>query len=287
MSNPKISVITWNGSFRESFHTVNFFQKQTMPSEEYEFIWVEYYSSANKELEEKIQKSDNARIVYLNGEDKWHAGRCMNEGIKRSSGDLLVIVDGDIAVEPNFLEQVWQMHLSYKDLVLYYRRWDEPQGSHLANVSRTSIEHLKSVCQLRNPENYGGCITVSRNVINRVNGYEEHPIFGGSGAVSKELYTRLRNLGVPIMWHPTGKIYHPWHAGTLPSTNTPQQHRQAWVLKCRSLNLDTQANSQQVDAYIKDYSIQQNSNAKSNHVTSQSSRFSRTAKTFLKQILKY
>ena len=256
MRKPKISVITWNGGFRESFHTVDFFTNQTLPSEEYEFIWVEYYSTAHNSLKDKLEKADNARIVFLNQQGQWHVGHCLNEGIRQSSGELLVIIDGDIAVEPNFLEQVWQKHLQYEDLVVYYRRWDESQRSYIDGISQSSIEHLKSVCQLTNPENYGGCITIRRQVIEKVGGYEEHPIIGGPGAVSKELYTRLRNLGLPIMWHPKEKIYHPWHTGTLPSTNTPQQRMQAWVIKQRGLNLDTKADSNQVDTYLKSFSSQ-------------------------------
>ena len=283
MKKPKISVITWNGGFRESFHTVDFFKNQTLPSEEYEFIWVEYYSTAHNSLKDKLETADNARIIFLNQQGQWHVAHCLNEGIRQSLGELLVIVDGDIAVEPQFLEQVWQKHLQYEDLVIYYRRWDEPQRYHIDSISQSSIEHLKSVCQLNNPENYGGCITIRRHVIERAGGYEEHPVIGGPGVVSKELYTRLRNLGLPIMWHPTGKIYHPWHAGTLPPA-TPQQHRQAWVLRCRSLNLDTMANFQQVDAYLKDYPVEQYEKTTSNNVNLQSSSFLHTAKTFVKQI---
>lgn len=253
MNKPKISVITWNGGFRESFHTVDFFKNQTLPSEEYEFIWVEYYDTADESLKEKIATVDNARIVFLNREEQWHVGQCLNEGIKQSLGELLVIADGDIAVEPEFLEQVWKDHLKNEDLVIYYRRWDELQESHQGSFSRNSIEHLKNVCQLNNPENYGGCVTVRRQVIEQVGGYEEHQIIGGAGAVSKELYIRLRNLGAPIMWHRSEKIYHPWHKGTLPSTQTVQQRMQAWVIKQRWLNLDTKADSNQVNMYLKSF----------------------------------
>lgn len=250
MNQPKISVVTWNGGFRESFHTVDFFANQTFSKEEYDFTWVEYYSEVPQPLKEKIDSIPNGKILCLERDGQWHAGQCMNAGVQDREGELLVITDGDIAVEPDFLEQVWHIHEKYKNLVLYFRRWDELEEDHVPGKSQSSIEHLKLNCRLDNPTNYGGCITVRREVFDSVGGYEEHPIIGGPGAVSKELYTRLNNAGHPIMWHPSKKIYHPWHFGTLPSTNTPQQRKQAWVINQRALSIDTQANAQQLEEYL-------------------------------------
>lgn len=253
MNKPKISVITWNGGFRESFHTVDFFQQQTFAKEYYEFIWVEYNSFADSLLVQKIQEMANGKIVLLAGKDDWHAGRCMNAGISNSYGELLVIIDGDIAVKPDFLEKVWQAHVNQSNLVIYFRRWDEPKEQHIPNKSHKSIVHLENVCQFQGPENYGGCISIRRDIIEQVKGYEEHPIFSGASAVSKELYTRLRNVGLPIIWHPTEKVFHPWHIGTIPSYNTPEVRKQQWLIRQRSLNIDTQANWEQVNTYLASY----------------------------------
>ena len=40
------------------------------------------------------------------GKGKWHLGKCLNAAILESKGDLIVIPDGDIVVEENFLEEV-------------------------------------------------------------------------------------------------------------------------------------------------------------------------------------
>ncbi|MCB9103902.1 MAG: glycosyltransferase [Anaerolineales bacterium] len=248
----KISVITWNGGFRESFHTVDSFAKQSFPTSEYEFIWAEYYDSADPVLLDKIHQVENAKVIFVNGEGQWHVGRCMNAGIAASRGDLLVLIDGDIVVRPDFLTEMWQTHAAYKNLVLYVRRWDEPKTAH--DAGQISVEHLETVCQLNNPTNYGGCLITGRQNIESAQGYEEHPIIGGPGAVSKELYTRLCNAGFPIMWHSTEKIYHPWHFGTLPSTDTLQQQQQKWVIKQRGLDLSTRADQRQIDSYLMNYS---------------------------------
>ena len=253
----KISVITWNGNFRESFHTVDFFAQQSIAREEFEFIWVEYYDAAADELVEKIDRVDNARIVYLKGQGQWHAGRCMNAGIAASSGELLVIVDGDVVPRPKFLENIWQAHQSQNKSVIYVRRWDEPEK----RKGPVSLPHLEDVCWLGNPTNYGGGISIDRKAMQQVKGYEEHPVFGGPGAVSKELYTRLRNLGLPIIWHPTEKLFHPWHKGTLPSTDTTQRHKQDWVIKQREHHLDIEADQKQVQIYLEQYNQRNKSHA--------------------------
>lgn len=259
MQTPQISVITWNGGFRESFHTVDFFADQTYPPQMYEFIWVEYGTSANDALRKKIEHVSNARLILLNKTDQWHVGRCINAGIKESRGDFLVIVDGDIAVKPDFLEHVWQVHRKYDNLILYFRRWDESHQyardlyDHGRKISSSSIEYLERVCELNVASNYGGCLTGFKKNLLQVGGYEEHPVYSGPGSISYEMYIRLRNAGFPIMWHPTQKIFHPWHAGTLQPTDTPQQLMQAWVNSKRELNLDVKADVHQVTEYLRSY----------------------------------
>jgi len=247
MSQLNISVITWDGNFRESFHTVDFFREQLFPQEEYEFIWVEYYSDVNPQLKERISLFKNARIICLGGKGEWHAGKCLNEGIKQSRGKILVICDGDIAVEPDFLDTVWGAHNPINNLVLYFRRWDEPENGHELPIR---LDHLQRICQLWNPTNYGGCVTIRRECIDYVHGYEEHPIFGGAGIISKELSTRLRNAGFPIMWHPTEKLYHPWHASTLRGTHKIKRNQQSWVIRCRDFSVDYVASIEQAGLYL-------------------------------------
>lgn len=246
MTQLKISVITWDGSFRESFHTVDFFGNQSFPQREYEFIWVEYYSVVNQRLREKILLLENARIISLGGEGVWHLGKCLNEGIRQSSGKVLVICDGDIAVESDFLDTVWGIHNKMDNLVLYFRRWDEPESAHVTSIT---LHHLQEVCQLLHPRNYGGCLTTRRECIDYVHGYEEHPIFSGPGATSKELYTRLKNAGFPVMWHPSQKIYHPWHTNSLRGTDKLKLDQQLWVIECRDSCVDHVASIKQARLY--------------------------------------
>lgn len=249
---PLVSVITWDGSFRESFHTVDYFCNQNLDDGLYEFVWIEYYSSIKKQLLEKINQYSCARSICLGLEGEWHVGKCLNGGIAASEADHLVLIDGDIAVTPAFLTEDLAMHEQYPATAIYYRRWDEMKPDNPDLVREKSLEYLEANCRLGNPTNYGCCLTIDRSLVNRVAGYEEHFLFGGASAVSLELYTRLRNAGIPIMWHPEAKIYHPWHTGTLPSYNTEKIKLQKEIIHKRSIALDTISSNDQVDSYLKE-----------------------------------
>jgi len=255
-NDPVISVITWDGSFREYFHTVDFFCNQTLQTQKYEFVWVEYYSSICGSLEEKINSYPNAVSLCLGLKAPWHLGKCQNHGISFTSGEHLVLIDGDIAVDKTFLENDLTIHARYPDTAVYYRRWDEPEPADTDLPRDKSIDYLEKNCRLENPTNYGGCLTISRSLLDSVAGYEEHPLFVEAGAGNMELYTRLRNAGIPVMWHPYTKIYHPWHSGTIPPYDTDKHKKQEWLIRQRGLNIDTLADERQVDAYLQSYEQQ-------------------------------
>lgn len=249
-----ISVITWDAGFRESYHTVDYFGRQTIDKNQFEFIWADYYSTIKPELTEKIRAMGNGRTFCFDGDGRWHLGRCLNAAIRECKGDLIVIPDGDIVVEEDFLEEVARCHEKYQDLVLYFRRWDERKPD--TRSKKIDLSKLMNNCRLTNPTNYGGCLTLSKKTFNHVKGYEEHLLFSEAGANGMELYTRLKNAGFPIMWHPTYNIYHPWHDGTSPKDTEymRQLNLQAMLIRNRDLNIDYLADSSAVDIYLQMHS---------------------------------
>jgi hypothetical protein len=261
-----ISIITWDASFRESFHTIDFFAKQKYPKDEFEFLWVEFYKNDNSMLLEKISEFPNAKIVNLNHDrlEKWHLGKCLNAGIKEAKGDILVLSDGDVVVPCNILTIIEKEHKKCHELVLYFRRWDEPAECH-DNSKSYHIEYLKTVCVLKYPTNYSGTISIKKECLAEVNHYEEHDVFRGPGANGLELYIRLRNKGFSIKWH-NAKLYHPFHLNTGYSSTNRQlmnelskQHpwikpyagiAQSWVLKSREMDLSYWADEAAVDKFL-------------------------------------
>jgi hypothetical protein len=61
-----------------------------------------------------------------------------------------------------------------ENLVVYPYRYDEEETNKLNNVT---FQELESKCVLRNPLNYGGCLSVRKKWLLKINGYEQHDFF--------------------------------------------------------------------------------------------------------------
>jgi hypothetical protein len=57
---PKVSIILLDWSCRESLHSLDYLANQTIPREQYEVIWVEYYSRIDGGIKERIEKANAA-----------------------------------------------------------------------------------------------------------------------------------------------------------------------------------------------------------------------------------
>lgn len=268
----RISIIVWDASFRESFHTIDYFCKQNYPNDEFEFIWVDFYENRDSILHATIARYPQARLLNLCNSDNtpWHLGVCINEGVRQSRGDILVIPDGDVVVSDGFLDIVNRHHSNREDLALYFRRYDEPRDA-ATSRSREDITYLKQRAQLIHPLNYGGCLSLKRTNFEAVNGYETHNVFAGAGMIGMEIYIRLRNFGLSVKWVRDVCVYHPWHANTSDDGfNEARQHQvrlnnwakvyypwinqyyveQSWVANCRERDLSYRADGQQCEGYL-------------------------------------
>ena len=199
-----------DGSYRPHFAIIDSLAKQTFPSNEFELLWVEYYDKVKQELVEKVNQQPNFRIITLEEKGTYHSSYCFNAGIVEARGELLVIPDADVLVEKEFLKTIWEEHRENEKLVMYIFRSDEPKRE---SPLCLSYDHLRDSCVLHNTNNYGGCLTVRKKWLIKINGYEQHEVFrtGGDHANGLDVYTRFKNLGLHVMWHPDLKLYHPWH----------------------------------------------------------------------------
>ncbi|MCC7145359.1 MAG: hypothetical protein IT443_02845 [Phycisphaeraceae bacterium] len=234
---PKVSVIMVDGSFREAFHAIDFFGRQNMPREDYELIWVEYFDKVNPEIARRVAAHPNFRIICLGLPDPYHSSYCFNRGILEAKADLIVIPDGDIVVEEDFLARVYQDHQQSERLVEYFHRHNEPEDQHREPVD---LEHLRKVCTITNPANHGGCLSVRKKWLLEINGYDQHPIFStGFHANDKDVYARLNNLGLLVRWSPDVKLFHPWHVTT--SAWSPHYAPQTQLIHYRGISQLTRA----------------------------------------------
>lgn len=210
--NPKISVLLVDGSYRPHFAVIDSLKRQTLPADDFEVLWCEYYNNVKQELTDKMKDRKNYRVITLNENGIYHSSYCFNRGIMDARGELLVIPDADVIIEENFLETIWNEHQANERLVMYILRMDEPKRQENSPFC-LDLESLREKCELVNPSNYGGCLTVRKKWLLEINGYEQDDVFrsGGDHANGLDVYTRFKNLGMHIMWHPGLKMYHPWH----------------------------------------------------------------------------
>jgi len=263
----KVSVVTWDASFRENLHTIDAFGPQT--GVDVEFIWVDFYD-VSELIKEQLSNYQNCRYLGLGNDpgDSWHLGKCINSGVLASTGDILIIPDGDIVVGKEFITKVVDEMKRYNDIALYFRRYDEPSKT-INDESSFTFENLSERCVLTNPTNYAGCLVLHRALFDRINGFEEHWAFSGPGINGIETNTRLRNCGALIKWCEE-KIFHPWHEATGSSATTQEDKRelaikstqyhwilpyagiaQSWIVRQRALSLSSQSSAGECDVILK------------------------------------
>lgn len=133
----KHSIITWDCSFRNFFHTLWSLSKQDFPKNEFEMIVVEQRSriesdAYNKkwccpslyETVEALRGLINIELIYLNesNESRYHFGKCLNAGVSRASGDIISTMDADTLLRPNFLQDLDTFHRNYEGVANILRR---------------------------------------------------------------------------------------------------------------------------------------------------------------------
>jgi len=213
MTKPKISIIVYDGSFRQRFFQVDSLVNQTLDKDKFEYIFVENFDKVNPKLKDKLQDTSlTYKLITLNRNKSYHLGKCANTGVKQIESNLVVILDADTYLEPNVLEQTLNYHSRNSNSVLYIHRYDEPKPPMLRNSDNIILSVLQSKCELLNPENYGGFMSVSKDDYIEAKGYDQHESFSGyDSAGALDLKIRYENVGLSCEWSKDLKIYHICH----------------------------------------------------------------------------
>ena len=110
---PKLSIILLDWSCRESFHGLDYFNKQNISRDAYEVVWIEYYQRQANQIREKLKEyeaKDNPAVI-----DKWivmempkniyyHKHLMYNLGLLASNGDIVCFCDSDALVNQALLK---------------------------------------------------------------------------------------------------------------------------------------------------------------------------------------
>ncbi len=235
---PKVSIVLLDWSCRESFHILDYLGQQTLPREQYEIIWIEYYSRFPEGIKAKISKSKELglppcinKFITLGMPENiyYHKHLMYNLGIIAANGEILVFCDSDAVVTPKFTENIAREFEKDLNIVLHLDQvrnvnrkffpFNNPtieqiisEGSkNFINGRTLGILDQEDILHTRN---YGACMSAKRKDLIKIGGADEHVDYLGHICGPYEMSFRLVNSGLRELWHQEEYLYHTWHPGT-------------------------------------------------------------------------
>lgn len=245
-SKPQVSFVLLDWSCRESFHIFKYLNEQTVPRNQYEIIWIEYYGRQSPEIEAKLR--DNERLGHPPILDQWiildipeniyyHKHLMYNVGIVAAKGKIVTICDADVMVRPSFVESFIKVFeagesvppVSGKGIVLHmdevrninkkhypfdYPTFEELTAKRCINWKNGKTTGLLDTNDPLHTLNYGACMSALREDLIEIGGADEHIDYLGHICGPYEMTFRLVNAGRKEIWHQNEFLYHTWHPGT-------------------------------------------------------------------------
>jgi hypothetical protein len=235
---PNVSIVLLDWSVRESYHVLDYLNKQTINRARYEVIWIEYYCRRAPEIEaglnecEMLGKSpivDKWIVMDIPNHICYHKHLMYNVGILASRGKIITLCDSDAIVSPTFVESIINSFEEDRNIVLHLDQ--------IRNINRKfypfnypSIEAIKDkgcinwkdgkttgLLDREDPlhtRNYGACMSALREDLVGIGGADEHIDYLGHICGPYEMTFRLVNAGKKEVWHQEELLYHVWHPGT-------------------------------------------------------------------------
>jgi glycosyltransferase involved in cell wall biosynthesis len=229
----KVSVILLDWGVRESFHTLEYLNRQTAARSDYELIWLEFYARKPEGLRRLVESGVDGRPAL----DKWvvagypdeylfNKHRLYNVGILASEGEICVICDSDAIFTPGFIERVIRAFQETPRAVVHLdevRNWDpnyypfrypsleEVRGEMCFNWNGTVTKGIDNSLDMLHEANYGACMAARRDVLIEVGGADEHLDYLGYVCGPYEITFRLVNAGFEERWLRDEFLYHTWH----------------------------------------------------------------------------
>ena len=239
---PDVSLILLDWSVRESFHTLEYLNRQRFDRSKYEIIWIEYYDRKAPEIEAMAKR--NHRIGIPSPVDTWivmntprdnyyHKHKMYNVGILNASGRIIVVMDSDAIVQATFIGAIVGEFRKHEHLALHFEQIrnfdqsfypfnfpaiDEIIGPGCVNAINgipiglmETTKCLKEDWNLWHVYNYGACLCATRNDVIAIGGADEHEDYLGHICGPYEMTARLINSGVKDRLHDSHFLYHVWH----------------------------------------------------------------------------
>ena len=235
---PLISIILLDWSIRESFHILYYLSRQTIPREQYEVIWIEYYNKRAPEIEAGIEESkklgippivDKCIVMDMPKNIYYHKHLIYNIGTLVARGKIVTFCDSDAIVKPTFIESIIESFDEDSNIVLQmdevrnndkrfypfnYPSIEEVIGEGCINWRDGKTTGLLDRDDPLHTRNYGACMAALRDDLINICGADEHIDYLGHICGPYEMTFRLVNAGKKEVWHQEEFLYHTWHPGT-------------------------------------------------------------------------
>lgn len=231
---PKISFVLLDWSCRESFHVLDYLEKQTLPRQQFEILWLEYYDRKATAIENRFRTGDATPPV-----DRWvaleiprdtyfHKHLMYNAGIVMSRGEIVVICDSDAIVKETFVESILNEFEGEPGIVLHidqfrnerrdlypfnYPSFETILGEGCINNANGRTAGLTDRDDPLHARNYGACMAARRADMIAIGGADEHIDYLGHICGPYDMTFRLINFGCKEVWHSSEFLYHAWHPG--------------------------------------------------------------------------
>ncbi len=232
----KLSIILLDWSCRHSAHILDCLARQTVPRNQYEIIWVEYYKQLSPCIQSRITDAclgrgempiDIASALEMEVSICHHKHLLLNAGVLLARGPVVCFADSDAIVTPTFVQSITS-RMNEPDIVLHL---DEVRNVHsrfypFANPSLSDITGLGSVNWVNGKpaglidrhdplhlRNYGACMVARKEDIIAIGGADMHADYLGHICGPYEMTWRLVNAGKTERWHDSEWLYHVWHPG--------------------------------------------------------------------------
>ena len=207
---------------RESFHTLKYLAKQTAPRDEYEIIWIEYYSTRKA----MYHDADKFIIMGMPTDLCYHKHLMYNVGILHARGEIVCFCDSDGIYKNTFVASILSqfnrnphivLHLDQvrnKDRSFYpfnYPTIQQVISGKKTNWRNGSTHGLLEQGDPLHQRNYGACMAALKDDLLRIGGADEHIDYLGYICGPYEMTFRLINAGCREVWHPSEFSYHVWH----------------------------------------------------------------------------
>lgn len=232
---PKVSVIFLDWKVRESFHGLDYLDRQTVPRSEYEVLWIEFYDHVPAQLREKVEASEQLGrclieqwiVIGADPETYFHKHYAYNVGIALAQGEICVISDSDAMYPEDFIERIIREFSEHQDIVLHIDQvrnrnrafypfnypdfWEVIRDPHTINWTGRTTKGLDNSPDILHEANYGACMAARRKDLIAIGGADEHVDYLGYICGPYDLTFRLMNHGRREIWLNDIFLVHTWH----------------------------------------------------------------------------